>query len=432
MAFHHLRVLRRHPQRWATGFLVLRGAALIGCLTLSAGCELFPKGQAQPSPQSDRRESGPVSVETVVAAPGTLNAALTYTGTTAPLQQVTLKAQASGQVRQLTVDVGDRVSSGQLVAQIDDQLLTVDVQAAQAELASRRSEVAQTQAQVSDAQTAVEQTRVNRQQAQADAERLRRLANQGAVSEQEAEQAESALAVAQQALASAQQQVRTQQAAVEAARGQVSSQQAVLGRSQEQFTYTRVVAPLAGRVLTRLIEVGDVVQIGDEIAQVGDFSAAKIEIQVSELDLQAVQLGQPVEVRLDAFPDQNFTGRVSRISPVADPTARLIPVEITVPNDAGRIGSGLLARVTLSAEDRAIILPDSVLGLNPAEQSLIYVIEQRGEQAVVDARQVELGNQQNGQVEVLAGLTAGESVVVRSGGPLEAGQRVNLSILSDE
>lgn len=405
-------------------------AVLLGFLWLPNGCAILPKGQAQPGgrPQA---ESGPPAVETVIAEPGAVAADLTYTGTTAPVQQVSLRAQAAGQVRQLTVDVGDRVSQGQLIAQIDDNVLTIDVQEARAELASRQSEVAQAEAEVSDAQTVVEQAKVTLQQAQADANRLRRLADSGAISEQEAEQAESAVAIAQQALNSAEQQVQAQRAAVQAAQGQVSSQQAVVGRSQEQFSFTQVAAPLAGVVISRQIEVGDVLQVGDEIAQLGDFSATKVEIQVSELDLIAVQLGQAVQVQLDAFPQQPFTGSITRISPAADPTARLIPVEVTLSNVDDRIGSGLMARVTLTPTDDAIILPEAVLSIHDGEAPVVYVVNQQGDQATVEARPVELGAQQNGQVEILSGLEPGESVVVRSGGSLEDGQPVKLSILSE-
>ena len=404
---------------------------LLGVLWLPTGCTIFPEGQAQPTGQPEADADSP-SVETILAETGSVAADLTYTGTTTPVQQVSLRAQAAGQVRQLTVDVGDRVARGQLLAQIDDSLLTIDVQEAQSELASRQSEVAQAEAEVSDAQTEVARARVELQQAQSDADRLRRLANAGAISEQEAEQAESTLAIAQQALNSAQQQVATQRAAVQAAQGQVSSQQAVLGRSQEQFSFTQVLAPLNGVVLSRQVDAGDVLQVGDEIAQVGDFSATRVDIQVSELDLAQIQLGQAVQVRLDAFPQQPFTGSITRISPAADPTARLVPVEVTLANPNGQIGSGLLARVTLTPTDTTLVVPTAALDIHEGDTPLVYVVTQQGKQATVEARPVELGDQQNGQVEIRSGIEAGESIVVRSSSPLSDAQSVKLSILSAE
>lgn len=404
---------------------------LLGVLWLPTGCTIFPAGRAQPTGQPEADADSP-SVETILAETGSVAADLTYTGTTTPVQQVSLRAQAAGQVRQLTVDVGDRVARGQLLAQIDDSLLTIDVQEAQSELASRQSEVAQAEAEVSDAQTEVARARVELQQAQSDADRLRRLANAGAISEQEAEQAESTLAIAQQALNSAQQQVATQRAAVQAAEGQVSSQQAVLGRSQEQFSFTQVLAPLNGVVLSRQVDAGDVLQVGDEIAQVGDFSATRVDIQVSELDLAQIQLGQAVQVRLDAFPQQPFTGSITRISPAADPTARLVPVEVTLANPNGQIGSGLLARVTLTPTDTTLVVPTAALDIHEGDTPLVYVVTQQGEQATVEARPVELGDQQNGQVEIRSGIEAGESIVVRSSSPLSDAQSVKLSILSAE
>ncbi|NEQ42181.1 MAG: efflux RND transporter periplasmic adaptor subunit [Leptolyngbya sp. SIOISBB] len=369
-----------------------------------------------------------------MATVGSFEARLTFTGTTQPLQTVVLRSRVEGQVTALTVDAGDSIASGEIVARQDADLLTVVVNQAQAELQARQSEVAQAQAAVSDAQTAYESARVQLQQAQADANRLTRLAADGAVSTQTAEQAQLTVDTGQQVLQSTQEQIRTRQAAVNAAEGRVAAQQAVVAQTQERLSFAVVRSPLSGKVIERLVEVGDYAESGDELMQIGDLSSIKVLIDVSDRDLAEVTVGQPAEVRLDAFPATAIAGRVTRIAPAADPASRLIPVEVTVPNDSERIGSGLLARVTLVGKDSDLVaIPQRALdiAIEDAKPTVFVLTDVEGQTATVQARPVEIGRENSNRVEIMSGLQAGDIIVVRSSGDLNDGQAVNLSVLSE-
>lgn len=405
----------------------LGAIAAVG-LVGASGCGWMPRSVAQPGPPQ-QADDQPVAVEVQAVGTGSVATALTYTGTTRPAQTVTLRAQVEGQIVDLVVDVGDAVSSGQVLARVDPDLLAVGVNQTQAELSARQSEVAQAQVAVSDAQTAVEQARLQVAQARTDADRLRQLADAGAVSDQTAEQAQLVLDTAEQALKSAQDQVRTRQQAVQAAQGRVASQRAAVAQSQERLSFTTVRSPLAGVILARLVEAGDLAQPGADLLQIGDLSSIKIAVEVSELDLSRIQRGQPVAVTLDAFPDLPLTGRVTRIAPVADATARLIPVEVTIPNPTGRIGSGLLARVQFLGEDAdTLVIPAAALN---GDEPQVFVLQPADDTPTVTLRTVQVGDRSKDQVEILGGLNPGEQIVVRSDRPLSDGQTVRLSILSD-
>jgi len=402
------------------------------CVSSLSGCGLWQRAAA---PEQAAQAEEIVAVETTTAEAGSVDESLAYTGTTEPFQQVMMRSRVDGQVTLMTVDVGDPVATGDALARLDADLLTVAANQAEAELRARQSEVAQARAAVSDAQTALERARVELQQAQTDADRLMRLAADGAVSAQDAELAQVAANTAQQILRSAEEQIRTRQEAVNAAEGRVSAQQAVLDQTREQLSYAILRSPLSGVVLDRLVETGDYVESGDEVMQVGDLSQIKVMIEVSDRDLAKVSVGQPVEVRLDAFPDQLLSGRGSRIAPVADPTSRLIPVEISVPNETGRIGSGLLARVSLQdrAGDRVVTVPNDALEIQTdAPPPTVFIIARTdGQEATVEARNVTLGRQTSDLTEITAGLRPGETFVVRSEGDLSDGATVRLSILSE-
>jgi multidrug efflux pump subunit AcrA (membrane-fusion protein) len=192
----------------------------------------------------------------------------------------------------------------------------------------------------------------------------------------------------------------------------------------------------------------------------------KVVVQVSELELAQIQVGQSVQVRLDAFPNETLIGRVTRISPAADATARLIPVEVVIPNTQGKIGSGLLARVNFETQtQQRVVVPQTAIqkqagtknskgtgetqtnvqqsssppntsGIAEAKSQersgTIFVVKDTEGKTKVTARAVMLGKRADARVEILSGLQAGERYVVRSDKPLNEGDTVSLSILSEK
>lgn len=435
------------------GWLVLAGS-----LIALTGCGSPSKADAEAKPQAGQQgaaSEGPASVNVAVAREGTVREVREYTGTTQPIRLVSLRSQVEGQLLDLAVDVGDPVSESQVLARIDSTVLSTNVAEAQAEVAARQSEVAQARAEISEAQTQVGLARAELQQAQSDLTRLQFLLSQGAIPEQQVEQARTRVSTNQQALRSAEEQVRTRQAAVTAAQGRVAAQRAVVAREQERQSYTVLRSPVTGSVVEQPTDAGNLVQPGAEVLKLGDFSQVKVVVQISERELSTIRQGQSVQVRLDAFPNREFTGRVIRISPAADPVARLVPIEIAVANPDSQIGSGLLARVTLDQRTNRsrVLVPETALQANEKPQSgqgrgnrpsgqeqidrkpqgngTVFVIEGSDNEQTVTARPVTLGKRGDGQVEVISGLKAGERYVARSSKALKTGDTVRSSILSE-
>jgi RND family efflux transporter MFP subunit len=381
-------------------------------------------------------------VDVAVARLGFLETPQTFTGTTRPFQEVVLRSQVEGQLLQLKVDAGDRVQRGQIIAQVDAALLQAAVLQAKAELAAREAEVVQAQTQVNTARTTIEQARLQLAQNQADAARLEKLTREGAVSAQAAEQARTTANTAQQVLRSAQVQLNTAQQAVAAAQGRVQAQRAVIAQNQQRTAYSIVTAPLSGVVLQRLTETGNLLRPGEGIVSLGDLTQLKVVVELAEVVAATVRVGQPVRVRFDSMGQQEFTGVVQRITPVASTTARLVPIEIRLANPAGRLGSGLLARVQFSSgAPRQVVVPISALSANAPNPSrpenpelkegTVFVVAGKRPKLRVQARPVQLGTRGNGVVEIRAGLQPGERFVTRSGRPLKDGTPVRPSILSE-
>jgi multidrug efflux pump subunit AcrA (membrane-fusion protein) len=220
--------------------------------------------------------------------------------------------------------------------------------------------------------------------------------------------------------------------------------------------------------LEKVTEPGNLVQPGGEILKLGDFSQVNVVIFVSDKDLSTIRLGQSVQVTLDAFKNEPLSGRVTRITPVADPTARQLPVEITIPNSNGQIGSGLRAEVNFEPTTAPpVVVLETALqeegeqgrgsrgarnqssrgagageqgskgarnqGSKPkSSQGTVFVVTGTGAQAKVQARRVQVGDRANGKVEIISGLKPGERFVARSSKPLKDGAPVRLSVVSEK
>lgn len=451
--------------------------ALASLLFASAGCGAKSEKDASQAQMQSTNQGQKIAVDVAIASSDVPQSEIEYTGTTAPIREVSVKSRLEGRLIDLAVDIGDRVEAGQVIAQLDDAVLSATVLQAEAEVAARAAEVSQANAAVGNARTQVERARVEYQQAQADANRFTQLAKDGAVSSQTAESAVTRARSAEQSLRSAEQQVNLQQQTVGASSQRVLAQEAIKIREQERQSYTTITAPINGVVLEKVSETGNLLFAGNDVLKLGDFSQVKVIVLVSELEISKVRPNQSVNVRFDTFPNQKFMGTVTRISRVADPVARLIPVEVVVPNNDGKLGSGQLARVQfVGKQENQIIIAESALEAagRPAAQpakdvattkssdkantkssenygnekpnansdkgsekgkprtGTIFVITGESKDAIASVRQVTLGDRRNGKVVILSGLKEGDRVVVRSGGKLKDGDAVKISVLSEK
>jgi len=150
---------------------------------------------------------------------------------------------------------------------------------------------------------------------------------------------------------------------------------------------------------------------GDMLYQIADLSSVWVLADVFEQDLGLVRQGQSVRIRVDAYPDQIFTGAVTFIYPAVTPETRTAKVRIELPNPAGQLKPAMYARVEIASSKgrgKVLAVPDSAV-LDTGTRQLVLV--QRGEGAY-EPRPVKLGMHSDGYVEIVDGITAGESVVV--------------------
>src|SRR5690606_13997430 len=187
--------------------------------------------------------------------------------------------------------------------------------------------------------------------------------------------------------------------------------------------YATVRSPIDGVVLAKAVETGDVVGNQTRLFTIGDVSTLVVRVGVSELDVVDLGVGQTVRVTLAAFPGRTLEGRIRRLFPSADPTTRLVPVEIALEAGAQReVRPGFLAwvRFDLQARSGVMVPTGAIVGAAGAES--LFVIE--GGRAF--RRGVRTGLTSEGSIEIVEGLAPGEIVVVVGNNGLRDGAEVRI------
>jgi len=352
---------------------------------------------------------------------GDLAKSVVATGKIEPITKVEVKCKASGIVKKLLVDYGDRVKQGQLLAQLDK----VEIQA-----------------QVDQSRAALEAADANLKSAQADYERakvdaegpdvppLKRaydraigMAKEGVVSASALDDAQKnyELALNKQNVAKA--QVTVLKAKIAQAQAVVAQDQANLKQLEEQLSYTDIVSPIDGIILSRDVEIGDAVSsilvLGSTatlVMTLGDTSEVYVKGKVDESDIGKVYLGQPARIKVESFKDKTFTGKVTKISPmgVEKDNVTTFEVRVSINNPEGV----LKAMMTANAE---IILDEHKGVLQIPEGSIIYDKDKNASVEVPDPKAkdgkrkvaVNIGISNGAKTELLKGLKEGDQVVLQ-------------------
>lgn len=333
---------------------------------VSAACADEEAGGRSPGPGGPG-EAGTERVFPVETAPvqlSSLSRDVTVSGVVEPLRTVGLNSQLSSTVLSIGVEEGDRVGTGQVLARLDASEL-------QAELASAQA---------------------NHQVAQAAWERAQELYQEQIITLPEYERDRAAFAAAG----------------------------ATLDQLRTRLGYASIQSPLAGVVLEKNVEAGDLVGPQQQLFRVADISTLVVRVGVSELDVVQLGRGDSVRVVLDAFPDQPIRGRIRRVFPAADPQSRLVPVEVALePGSPAR--PGFLARVEFrfDVREKVAVIPAAAVVRGVEGEAVFVVREGRAQR-----RQVRVGQTYQGRVEVVDGLAPGEVVVVKGNASLRDGAPV--------
>lgn len=216
----------------------------------------------------------------------------------------------------------------------------------------------------------------------------------------------------------------------EGAAAALNSARAVLAEAQTSLDDTSLRAPFDGWIVKRSVDVGTLVGPSVTGFTIADTHSVKAVFGVPDTAMGRVKLGQFQNVTTDVFPDA-FAGRVTAISPAADPKSRVYSVEVTLPNPHNRLKSGMIASLAFEGE----LLPSAVLAVplsavirdpQKAEEFAVLVAEGSGDLSAVHARNVELGDAYGNMIQVLGGVKSGERVVATGATLVKSGEQVRV------
>jgi HlyD family secretion protein len=351
---------------------------------------------------------------------GDLARSVVAIGKIEPITKVEIKSKASGIIQNLLVNVGDTVTEGQILAELDREQLLARVRQLEATLAAAEANVLASQA--SYEKTLSDAKGIDLPFLERNLERSRGLHRDGLIPAQALDEAarEYELAVNRQEQARA--NVNVARAQVGQAEARVKEARASLEQAREDLLYATIRAPIGGIVLSRNVELGDAVSsilvMGSAatlVMTLGDMRELYLRGKVDESDIGKIYLGQPARLSVESFRDRKYTGRVTRISPMGEEKDNVTTFEVRISIDEPR---DLRAMMTANAE---IILEERKGVLTMPEAAVIYARDRSTWAEVPDSSQetgkrrvaVKTGISNGARTEILEGLTDGQEVVLQ-------------------
>jgi HlyD family secretion protein len=343
------------------------------------------------------------------------------TGKIQPITKVEVKSKASGIVERLFVDINNKVYKGQPLAQLDQQEILAQVEAQKAQLAAAEANVGTYEANI-------EQDKVNAAAPdlpmyKSTLDRNLQMQKEGVVSQQALDNANKDYLAALNKRDGAKAQIGVDMAKLKQAKAQVMQSQASLKQLEEQLSYTTIVAPMDGMILSRDVEIGDAISsilvLGSTATLVfteGDISQVYVQGKVDEADIAHVYMNQPARIKVESFRDRIFNGKVTKIAPlgVEKDNVTTFEVRVSIDNPGGEVKANMTANAEILLDEHKGVLsiPENAVMYDPQKNATVEIpdkSQKEGKRKVP----VKVGLSNGSVTEILSGLKEGDQVILQ-------------------
>jgi len=362
-----------------------------------------------------------VTVGVTKVARKSLQRQITLSSELVPFQEIDVYAKESGFVKNLYVDYGSRVQTGQLMATLEIPELEAQLQVDQAAIKNATDEV-------SRADHELKRYRAQYRALHLEYTRLNGVfeSQPGLVAQQEVDDAQGKdLAAASQ--------VDAGESGLEAAQSQLLVGKSRLIHDQALFAYARITAPFSGVVTQRYANLGTLMQAGTSsstqampLVKLSEDDLFRLVIPVPESSVRYIRVNDPVDVHVPSL-NRSFPGKVARFSVDVQADTRTMHTEVDVPNRDRLLMPGMYVETTLTLEAKDNVLAVPLEAVNhEGEQTTVYVVSPTGK---VEDRVIALGLETSTEAEVVSGLAEGEPVIVSDRSGLKPGQEVRPQVV---
>jgi HlyD family secretion protein len=352
---------------------------------------------------------------------GDLAKSVVATGKVTPITKVEVKSKASGIVKKLLVDYGDRVKKGQLLAQLDKIEIEAQVEQSKAALEAAQANLKSSQADFERAKVDAEGPDVPLLKRAYD--RAVNMAKDGVVSTSALEDAQKNYEMALNKQNVSKAQVTVLKAKIAQSQANVAQDQANLKQLEEQLSYTDIISPIDGIVLSRDVQMGDAVSsilvLGSSatlVMTLGDTSEVYVKGKVDESDIGKVYLGQRARIKVESFKDKTFDGKVTKISPmgVEKDNVTTFEVRVSIQNPGGELKAEMTANaeVILDEHKNVLQIPEGAILYDKDKKASVEIPDPKGKEGKNKVA-VNIGISNGAKTEVLSGLKEGDQVVLQ-------------------
>ncbi len=389
-----------------------------------------------------------VSVTTVQAVTRTVPAAFQETGTFIADETSDIAPLVAGRVIATPVNLGDFVKQGQVVCELDHRDAQLRLDQARAALDQATAAVRQSQSRIGfsgqgkfdpalmpeavAARATLESAQAMARQAAADAKRYENLVASGDVSRSAFEKARTQQETADAQVNAARQQyeatlngARQSWGAVENSQASLEGMRAQLAQAEKALADTTIRAPFNGFITARPVAAGEYVALSNKIATIVRIGSMKLQLQTPEQQAARGKLGMTVLARIAAYPDRDFTGKITAVNPSVDPNSRVFILEAKFDNPKGELRPGMFAtaHVLLPGGESAIFVPrNAVVRDKTTDSYQVFTIENN----TAHLRVVVTGEVDGDQIRIVNGLTGNETVATSGQSELFEGAQVQV------
>jgi RND family efflux transporter MFP subunit len=368
----------------------------------------------------------PVMTPTVAVVKATrsdLSSDLVLTAEFEPFQEIDVMAKVSGYIRQINVDIGDRVKEGQLLATLEIPEMQNDLTRAAAAIDEANAELATARDELQRAESAHQMAHLSYSRIQDVSKR-----EVGLVPQQEVDEVHSRDLVAEAQVAGAKSHIT-------ACEQRIRVSQAEQARVKTLFQYAVITAPFAGVVTKRYANTGSLIQAGTAsqtqampVVRLSENGRLRLALPVPESAVPLIHLGEHVDVRVSAM-NRTFPGLVARFEDKVDQSTRTMKTEVDVTNPTLVLIPGMYAEVDLTTEQRKNVLTVPMEAIDGSGDSArVYTVDSSG---IIQIVPVHLGIENAQRIEIRSGdLKEGDNVVVGSRAGLRAGSKVEPKVIS--